>query len=347
MKLRSLLSVGAASCLVLSVAACGSSSEGGDSDSSSLTFAGFGGALQEAQKTAWFEPFTEETGITVNEGSTPDVAALKTQIDSGNVQWDVVEDSQSQADIGCGTLYEAIPDVDRSQIDPQYITNDCGVPIVKFSIVLAYNATKFPTPPTSVGDFVNTAEFPGTRAASDLVQDGSLEAALLGDGVSAEGLYPLDYERAIDTLRSVGGDIAFKSTFAEIQDGLANGNFDMALLPNARALKASEINPDIQVVWLDAITLFDNAVMVKGAPNAQAAQSFLAYLAKPETQARLAETVPYGVLTSGPAPQLTAEFEPFFPDSPSHADQLLYQDQTWWTENRDAVTTAWTTFISG
>jgi putative spermidine/putrescine transport system substrate-binding protein len=348
MNRSALYTLSATSCLALTIAACGSpSSQGSDTASSSFTFAGFGGALQEAQKEAWFAPFTQESGITVNEGSTPDVAALKTQIDSGNVQWDVVQESQYQADIGCGTLYEEIPDVDRSQIAPEYITNDCGVPVVKFSFVLAYNATKFPSAPTSLGDFVNTTTFPGTRAASEQAQEGALEAALLGDGVPADQLYPLDYERGIRKLESAKGDITFRSTFAEIQDGLANGNFDMAVLPNARALKASEINPDIKVVWQDAVTLFDNAVMVKGAPNAEAAKTFLAYVSQAQTQAALAERLPYGVLTSGPAPELSPEMEAYFPDAPDHAQELLYQDQQWWGENRDAVVTAWTSFISG
>lgn len=348
MNLRLIGSIGTASCLVVAtLTACGSSPSGGnESASDSFTFAGFGGALQEAEQQAWFTPFTQESGIAVHVATTPSVAALQTQIESGNVQWDVIEDSQYQADIGCGTLYQEIPDVDRSQIAPQFISNDCGVPIIKHSFVLAYNAAKYPVPPKTVGDIVNTTEFPGPRAVSDLAPDGTLEAALLGDGVPSDELYPLDFERAIAKLQSVK-DISYKKTFAEIQDGIANGNFDMALLPNGRALKASEINPDIKVVWGDAITHYDNALLVKNAPNAKAAEKFLSYIATPKAQAALAAILPYGLLTTGPAPQLSKELEPFFPDAPSQAPLLVYQDQKWWTENYDAAVAAWTNAISG
>ncbi|MFM9042603.1 MAG: hypothetical protein ACKOPI_00340, partial [bacterium] len=93
-----------------------------DLSGQSLTFAGFGGALQENQTIAWFTPFSEVTGATINQTDNTGLAALKTQIDAGNVQWDVVEDAQFAADSECGTLFEKIPDVDRSQIDPKFIT---------------------------------------------------------------------------------------------------------------------------------------------------------------------------------------------------------------------------------
>ncbi|MGW4339362.1 extracellular solute-binding protein [Rhodococcus koreensis] len=334
-----------AALLALTSSACGSSSTTTNSDA--MTFAGFGGALQASQTEAWFEPFAAANGIKVDQTQNSGVAPLQTQIQSRNVQWDVVEDAAFQANSGCGTLYEEIPDVDRSQIDPKFLTNDCGVPIVEFSWVLAYNSKKYPTPPTSVGDLINTKDFPGKRGISSSAVDGPLEAALLGDGVSADKLYPLDYERAISTLDTVKNDLVPKDSYAELQDGLVSGNLDMALIPNGRAFDASKVNPDIKVVWKDAITFYDNALVVKGAPNAEAAKSFLAYVAKPETQAALSQLLPYGVLTSGAPPQVPSEMEPFYPDSPSHASELVYQDSTWWSENQDAATAAWTNFISG
>jgi putative spermidine/putrescine transport system substrate-binding protein len=339
--------IAAVASLALVTAACGSSSSDSSSSSTSLTFAGFGGALQESQATAWFKPFATDNGIKVSETENSGVAALQTQVESGNVQWDVVEDAQFQADSGCGTLYAKIPDVDRSAIDPQFISNDCGVPIVKFSFVLAYDSTKYPTPPTSIGDLVNTKDFPGKRGLGDQAVNGPIEAALLGDGVPADSLYPLDYEKAIKKLGTVKKDLVFKKTFAEVQEALASGNLDMALLPNGRAYDAAKANPDIKVAWGDAVTLFDNALIVKDAPNAKAAETFLSYLAKPETQAALSNVLPYGVLTSGTPPELPADVQPFFPDSPDHAADLLYQDQEWWGKNQEAVTAAWTSFISG
>ncbi|WP_051793001.1 extracellular solute-binding protein [Amycolatopsis jejuensis] len=337
----------AATTVMLVTSACGGSGGAADSGGKSFTFAGFGGALQDSQAKAWFTPFGAAHGVTVNQTANSGVAALQTQVQSGSVQWDVVEDAQFQADSGCGTLYEKIPDVDRSAIEPKFVTNECGVPVVKFSFVLAYNSNKYPKPPVSVGDLVNAKDFPGKRGVSDKPVDGVLEAALLGDGVAPDALYPLDYRKAIAKLGSIKGDLVFKSSYAELQDGLVSGNLDLALLPNGRAYDAAKLNPAVKVAWTDAITLYDNALLVKGAPNAALGKTFLGYLAKPDTQAALSKVLPYGVLTSGTPPKLAAEVEPFFPDNPAHSGSLRYQDQKWWAQNQDAVTTAWTGFVSG
>ena len=37
-----------------------------------------------------FKPFAEETGIKVIDTSTPNVAKIKAQVDTGNVEWDCV-----------------------------------------------------------------------------------------------------------------------------------------------------------------------------------------------------------------------------------------------------------------
>src|SRR5205809_167956 len=51
----------------------------------------WGGAYQEAQRKAYFEPFTKETGIKVVEATGPDAAKIKAMVASGNVEWDVVD----------------------------------------------------------------------------------------------------------------------------------------------------------------------------------------------------------------------------------------------------------------
>ncbi len=51
----------------------------------------YGGAYQEAQRKAYFEPFQELCDITVKEAEGPDLAKIKAMVDTGNVQWDLPE----------------------------------------------------------------------------------------------------------------------------------------------------------------------------------------------------------------------------------------------------------------
>jgi putative spermidine/putrescine transport system substrate-binding protein len=298
-----------------------------------FVFAGFGGDLQKNQDEAWLKPFAAATGVKISQTDAPDLAALKTQQEAQNVGIDVVEIESSTVDANCGTVFMEV-NINRSQINPAYDTNKCGVPVVKFSFVLAYNAKKFPTAPSSVGDFFNIEKFPGKRAARSGSTAGLIETALLADGVEPAKIYPIDLNRALAKIKKAKDSIILKDTFAPIQDGLANGEFDMALLPNGRALNASKVNPDIKVVFLGAVTLYDNVAIPKGAKNSEAAIAFLQYVAMHRTQVALAERFPYGVGTKGEAPKLDERAKSFFPDT--YTDQLLIQDSKWWGAN-DAI----------
>ncbi len=139
----------------------------------SFVFAGFGGGLQKNQDAAWLKPFTASTGAKISQTDSPDLAKLQLQQQANNVGVDVVQADSSMVDQGCGTVFMPIQ-IDRSQLDPTLITNKCGVPVVKFSSVLAYNAKSFPKGPTSVADFFDLQKFPGRRGAVNNPRSGFL-----------------------------------------------------------------------------------------------------------------------------------------------------------------------------
>ncbi len=136
-------------------------------------------------------------------------------------------------------------------------------------------------------------------------------------------------------LERIKDSIEVKDSFAILQDGLANGEFDMALIPNGRAFNATKVNPDIKVVFNGAVTIYDNLVIPTGAKNVEAATAFLQYAARNSTQVALTEKFPYGMGTIGDAPKLDEQAKAFFPDT--YADQLLIQDNGWWSKNDQAV----------
>src|SRR5690606_28086804 len=59
-----------------------------------LVVVGQGGSYQEAQRKAFFEPFTKETGIRIIDQSPSDPAKFQAMVESGNVEWDVVDVDQ-------------------------------------------------------------------------------------------------------------------------------------------------------------------------------------------------------------------------------------------------------------
>ncbi|MBW0370814.1 extracellular solute-binding protein [Ensifer adhaerens] len=310
----------------------------------SFAFAGFGGDLQKNQDLAWLQPFADATGVKIVQTDSPTVAALKTQQEAKNVGVDVIEIESSTVDANCGTTFQVV-DINRSQLDPALDRNKCGVPVVKFSFVLAYNAAKYKEPPTKVADFFDVESFPGVRAAPAGSNVGLVETALLADGVEPWKLYPIDLDRAVKKIESVKSSIEVKSTFAMLQDGLANGEFDMAILPNGRAYNASKTNPDVKVVFDGAVTLYDNLAIPTGAKNVEAATEFLNYVALNQTQSSLTERFPYGKGTVGEEPpKLDDQAKLFFPDT--YGEQLVIQDNSWWAANDQNVNDRLTSLFS-
>jgi putative spermidine/putrescine transport system substrate-binding protein len=56
-----------------------------------LTFSGWGGALQDAERKAYLEPAAQALGITIKEDSMDGLAAVRAQVLSGKPKWDIVE----------------------------------------------------------------------------------------------------------------------------------------------------------------------------------------------------------------------------------------------------------------
>src|SRR5918995_397270 len=90
-----------------------------------LVFVGFGGAYQEGQTKAYFEPFERETGVKIIQTSGVELAKLKAQVQSKNVEWDLVTlpDRQRYTAVQDGLLaplnYSII---DKSDILPEVIS---------------------------------------------------------------------------------------------------------------------------------------------------------------------------------------------------------------------------------
>src|SRR3954468_19553887 len=59
--------------------------------SGEVVLASFGGAVLDAQLAAYIEPFQRLTGITVTVADGPDPSKVKAMVDTGNVEWDVVQ----------------------------------------------------------------------------------------------------------------------------------------------------------------------------------------------------------------------------------------------------------------
>ncbi|BCH12337.1 ABC transporter substrate-binding protein (plasmid) [Mesorhizobium sp. 131-3-5] len=255
-----------------------------------VTLVGWGGTSQDAITEAVAKPFTEQSGIKVQEDVTDgNYAKVKAMVDSKNVTWDVLTADAYYPIGNCGTYAEKIDTsvVDTSKLIAEMVT-PCAVPLYQYGWVLVYNTDKYGSnPPKSWADFFDTKKYPGKRAMYNQAFAGTLEVPLLADGVAPDKIWPLDYDRAFKKLNSLGDDLIFFDTGAQQQQMLESGEADMAVAWTTRAYNAAANGAKIKPVWNQPIAAYDTLMVLKGSPHKDAAMKLIAYATGAEAQTKL------------------------------------------------------------
>ncbi len=307
-----------------------------------LTFVSFGGAYQEAQRKAWLEPYTALTGVQFQEDEGSLNATIKTQVEAGQVTWDVVDVGN---DFGLEANSALLEELDYSLIPLDEVNQDLGpskwrVPDITYGVVLAYNTEKTAGKvPEGWADYFDTTKFPGKRGVWDYSEGGIFEIALLADGVKPADLYPLDLDRATKKLDTIKDDLVLWKTGAESQSLIGNGEVAMTLIWNGRGWSAKNTDgKPVEMQWNQQIVTADYLVVPKGTPNKDAAMKFIAYTICAENNAKPSQYIPYGPtnINAKPAPDKIADL------SVSNADEnSAYFDDEWLVNNFDAVDAAY------
>ena len=164
-----------------------------------LTFVSFGGGYQDAQREAIIKPFTEETGVIVNEASYGgELGKIKAMVTAGNVEWDIVDVEGGDAGVLCEAgLVEIIPDEFWEEVGGKdafhpAAVQECAAGAIFWSTVFAYDANRIPPEKAAKtwADFWDVEKFPGARSLRRSPRS-NLEFALMADGVPLDRIYDL------------------------------------------------------------------------------------------------------------------------------------------------------------
>jgi putative spermidine/putrescine transport system substrate-binding protein len=311
----------------------------------------WGGALQEAQRKAYFEPFQEMSGIKVIESEGPDLSKIKAMVDTGNVEQDIVQIDRSEVILleKQGDYWEPI---DYSLFDTENIDEShrykYSVDMLPYATVIGYRNDVFAEGPSGQVDFWDVAKFAGPRST----EAGSggvlpfLEAALIADGVSMDEIYPIDIERAYASLARIKPDVVkFWEAGAQPAQMLTDKEAVMVHSWNGRMHAIQQEGAPVTVQWNEAMLATDVWAIPKGAANAENAQKFIAFITLPVSQARLSYLIPYGSVNKASAELMTPEQLENLPTAPAYLEKMFVKDIEWWVENRDAVTDRWNEWI--
>lgn len=315
-----------------------------------------GGSWEAAQKKAFFDPFTRDTGIKVvlvPEDHAKLLASVKlgrpeadiTSVPGGNLGSYVNKDAVEAIDYGVfskATL-DAIPDK---------LKDEHGIGALLYSITVAYNTKKFPAggkQPKNWVDFYNVKDFPGARAlpkCEKIVDGGLLEGALMGDGVPADKVYPIDMDRAFAKVAELKPHVGrWWVAGADAPQSLIDGEVDIAAAYNGRIFGAQKQGAPLTLSWDQSLLQYDYWVVMKGSPNKENANKFLAYISRPGPQAAFAEAISYGPVNTEAFNLVPKEMLDILPGAPELAKKQLIQDYTWWNETGPDGRTNWDTAL--
>ncbi|MCK1504511.1 extracellular solute-binding protein [Bradyrhizobium sp. 18] len=308
--------------------------------SNSLTFTGYGGSYQEQLTRLAINPFTEETGIKVNVVPAPDLARVKAQLLTGNVEWDVFDGNSAQ--MASGSKLGFWEKLDLSGVD----VGDLAVSPTSDAVVwgaygsgFIWDPKKFSDGkhPATCAEFFDVKKFPGRRSLRTGAF-GNLEAALLADGVLPKDMYPLDLNRAFRALDRLKPSIAVWATTNPQSISLVQtGEVDFASSFANRVKATTEPGGGVPLAFSFEQNLLDSEglAVLKGAPNKENAMKFIAYLLRPEVQARMDNEMGSVPVSKKAQSMLGPEIRKWQVDL--NNPKSLYLDAGYWADHREAV----------
>ena len=335
----------------------------------SITVVSWGGSYARASQAAYHTPFTEETGIEIRlEDYNGGLAQIRAQVDTGVVHWDVVDLNLDDAIRGCDEgLFEVIdpsqlaPGVDGSTPQEDYypdLLSECGVGLLFYSTVYAYNSERISgPPPQTIDDFFDLERFPGRRGMrrSPAV---NLEFALLADGVAVDEVYAVldteaGVERAFRKLDTIKDQVVWWEAGAQPPQMLADGEVLMTTAYNGRIFNAqvSENQPFV-IVWDGQVLDFGQLAVLAGTPRLAEAMQFLEFASRPSSMARVGRYIAYSPARKSAEALVTTHFEtgaamrPHMPNTPEHTQRAVYSDWAWWSDNGDELNERFIVWLS-
>ena len=309
-----------------------------------VVYATWGGSWEQAIRKAWFEPFTKKTGTSVVSVTGPDYGKIRAMVQANRTEWDVVEVNPDFQWIGQREgLLEPLDFrvIDRSRIMPGAdLVTDFAVPQVLWSRVLFYNTKQFSKAnhPQSWAEAWDLKKYPGKRAFASKTNGGSLEAALLADGVAPDKLYPLDVPRALKSLDKIRSEIIWFDTNAQAEQFMTDEQAVLGLVPDGRALSAKQRGAPAEIEYNQSLMTWSTMVVPKGAPNKEAAMQFLAYALGIEGQAAVAMNYTYGPVVPQAFDALPRERATMLSGGPQQAGRFILANEKYWGENLEKVT---------
>ena len=327
-----------------------------------IVVASWGGGFGDAQRAAQFAPFTEETGIeVVLAPQQPEIALLQAQVESGNVEWDLSNNSF----VGAYTLANKglLEEIDYSAMNADIVDGinplvrgKHSVGIYFWAMNLGYSLDYFTEAehPTNWTEFWDVGRFPGPRGLTSMdFEPPPLEIPFLANGVAVDNLYPMDIDEGFELLSGFRDSITKWTGYsADATQLLVQGELAAAPGGNGSLTNAVKEGASVGMSWDQGLLYFDAWVMPKGAPHPENALRFVEFCFRPEVQAEFVERYPIGPVVAAATDLLPADVAEVSLGNPEHLALQVPPNPEWWSAlndegktNLELVYEKWATWI--
>ncbi len=310
-----------------------------------LTVINFGGANGAAQKKAYFEPFEKSgAGKITQVEYNGEQAKIKAMVEAKKVTWDVVEVEGPDVNRGCDEgLFEKMDWSkigNKADFQPAAV-HECGVGTFVWSTVMAYDADKLKTAPTTWADFWNTTKIPGKRGMRKGARY-NLEFALMADGVKTGDVYKVlatkdGADRAFKKMTELKPNIQFWEAGALPPQFLVAGDVAITTAFSGRIDAAQREGKNLKITWTGGIYDLDYWAIPKGSPNKDLAMKFIAMASSPGEQAEYARNISYGPTNNKALALLDAKVLALLPTSPANSKDALKFNTQFWADQGEAL----------
>ncbi|MBK4990659.1 MULTISPECIES: ABC transporter substrate-binding protein [unclassified Pseudomonas] len=310
-----------------------------------MVVVGYGGAGQKAQDVAVFQPFSaQDNSKLIQSEYNGEMARIKVMVDTGHVDWDVVQIEGPDLMRGCDEgMYEQLDWAKLGHAD-QLIpeaAQACGSAALVWSVAIAYDRNKLAKAPTSWADFWDVKTYPGKRGLRKRAVY-NLEFALMADGVKVEDVYkvlatPQGVDRAFAKLSELKPYIQWWEAGAQPAQWLTAGDVVMTSTYSGRIAAAAQAGAPLAVVWPGSLYGMDYWAIIKGSKHVAQAKRLIAYANQPEVQVRYVQQIPYGPTNTQAAAALDPGLAQWVPTSRQNLQGALSMDVAFWVDHGDEL----------
>jgi putative spermidine/putrescine transport system substrate-binding protein len=313
-----------------------------------------GGLTTDAKNETVWKDFTALTGLAAQAEFTDGTSTkFRAAAEAGNVPWNLVEFGTG------GEFYQAanaglLEKVDTSEVPVDKLdaasVDPYGIKVEDNGSVLVWNTKALGgKKPTSTADLFNVKDFPGKRCLYKYpVSAGTLEVALLADGVTADEMYPIDVNRALAKLGTIKNDIVWWESGSTVLQLLNNGECAMGMVWTGRVYDAI-VNQKLPLdfTWNGGLTTAAYFAVPKGAPNSKVGQAAMAmWILDHDGQVGFVDRTTYTTAIKGlTAADYKPEVQPYVV-SPDRDAMTVNEDAKFYADNLDPVSNALAAFQS-